>query len=502
MNKVTKIFIFTLFLYTLHTLNTSHLFCQLVSDFKVNDDTTDYSQFNAKVGIDGKGNFVIVWYDQRTNKNPRICGQIFSSNAERIGNNFQLNNDMFATNPAISVRENGSFGVCWNVIDVKLRIFDRLGNPLTNEIILEDSAGSICDIGNDVSGNFIVTWEQYYTSIYRNIFFQLLDSSGNKLGTIKQVNDDSTGNRHENPAIAIRKDGSFVITWDDTRPPAVVGGNDIYFQLFDSSGNKIGTNQKVNDDIVFFNFQHSPEITSLSNGEFIIAWNDDRLNNNGSEVYAQRFSKTGIRIGTNFRVSQSPTQNTKGFGSICSRLNDDFIIYWTEFQNFIGIPYFQRFRSDGSFIGNNFMVTNQSLSTEKFASDCRIFNDKIMSVWSDERNGPFDVYCNIRSFYNPDTTVNIINISFQIPSDFQLYQNYPNPFNNSTTINFDIVHRGNYKLEVYNLLGQRVQVLIDKFLQAGSYRISYSPDNLSSGIYKYVLYSENKRIVKRLLFMK
>ncbi|MBK7158898.1 MAG: hypothetical protein IPH77_10120 [Ignavibacteria bacterium] len=49
----------------------------------MNDDTTNYSQYKAKVGTDNKGNFVIVWYDQRSG-NLRLRGQIFDSNANRM----------------------------------------------------------------------------------------------------------------------------------------------------------------------------------------------------------------------------------------------------------------------------------------------------------------------------------------------------------------------------------------------------------------------------------
>jgi hypothetical protein len=60
----------------------------------VNDDSTNYSQYSAKVGIDAKGNFVVVWYDE-TIGNPKIMGQIFNQNAQKLGKNFQVNNKSF-----------------------------------------------------------------------------------------------------------------------------------------------------------------------------------------------------------------------------------------------------------------------------------------------------------------------------------------------------------------------------------------------------------------------
>ena len=90
MNKITKIFFISLLLYTLQTLFALSSFAQLVPDFRVNDDTTNYSQYKAKVGTDNKGNFVIVWYDQRSG-NLRLRGQIFDSTSKRSLQFLRLN---------------------------------------------------------------------------------------------------------------------------------------------------------------------------------------------------------------------------------------------------------------------------------------------------------------------------------------------------------------------------------------------------------------------------
>jgi len=69
------------------------------------------------------------------------------------------------------------------------------------------------------------------------------------------------------------------------------------------------------------------------------------------------------------------------------------------------------------------------------------------------------------------------------PKQYILSQNYPNPFNEKTTIGFSIPEGSKVKLEIYNLLGRRVDTLIDKYVQAGAYRIPYDGKKLSSGIY-------------------
>jgi len=282
----------------------------------------------------------------------------------------------------------------------------------------------------------------------------------------------------------------------------MVDADDIYMQIYDKFGIKVGVNQMVNDDMLLLSLQHSPKISSDSLGNFVIAWNDDRFTNQGNEVFIQRYSLNGNKIGTNNRITQSSVFITKGLSAVDIKPNGEFIVYWTEFRNNLGTPYFQRFRSDGSFIGNNFPVTSQASSTEKFSSDAKLFKDRIISVWSDKRNGLFDVYCNIRSFTNPDTTVNIIQTSSLIPENFYLYQNYPNPFNNSTQFRFDISQNNNYKLEIYNNLGQKIKEVFNKFLTTGSYNINFESGNISSGVYQYILSSPKERYVKSFVLLK
>lgn len=501
MNKITKIFFLSLLLYTLQTLFALSSFAQLVPDFRVNDDTTNYSQYKAKVGTDNKGNFVIVWYDQRSG-NLRLRGQIFDSNANRIGKSFQINNDIYTTNPSLSVRGDGSFAVSWNVISLKFRIFNNLGYPITDEIILEDTvAGFVNALGCDTSGNFIVIFNQDSSTI-NNLYYQKLNQYGKKVGSKIKVSDVTTLSTYQGIAINVRKDGSFIITWNDKRPPAGSDADDIYFQMFDQFGNRIGVNQKVNDDPSTFNLQHDPEISSDSTGKFVIGWSDDRLNNSHSEVYAQLYESNGTKNGLNFRVTQSSTSFGKGICNVFKIPSGDFLIGWSEFRPNIPKPYFQKYSNTGITIGSNFLVTNEIPSSEKYYSDFLIYKDKIISVWDDTRNGSFDVYCNIRSFSNPDTTVNIIQISSLVPENFSLDQNYPNPFNSTTLLSFDIKQSDIYKFEIFNNLGQSLNEIFHKNFNPGIYQINLEASGLSSGIYYYILSSPMERFVKSFVLLK
>ena len=86
-----------------------------------------------------------------------------------------------------------------------------------------------------------------------------------------------------------------------------------------------------------------------------------------------------------------------------------------------------------------------------------------------------------------------------VPANYTLAQNYPNPFNPSTQIRFSIPGESHVRLTVYSLVGQKVALLMDETLSAGTYTIDFDATGLSSGVYFYRLdagfYHETRRMV-------
>ena len=305
MKVSTKIFLALIFYTFLSTFLFQNSNAQLVSDFRVNDDSTSYNQFSAKVGSDQNGNFVIVWYDSRTSENPRISGQRYNQKAQKIGNNFQINNDQYQAFPSLHVRENGSFIVAWSVVQTKFKIFNSSGLPITNEIIISDSSGMISSIGGDSFGNFVIVWEQYNSALKYQIYCQLIDSAGKLIGNKIKVNDDNLDIHHKNPDITVRKDGSFIITWQDSRPPAPKSSEDIYMQMFSKNGTPMGNNIKVSDDTVRYNKQSEAKISSDTSGRFCISFTEFILNEVQSNIVCQLYNPDGSRQGKNFNIAGS-----------------------------------------------------------------------------------------------------------------------------------------------------------------------------------------------------
>jgi hypothetical protein len=88
------------------------------------------------------------------------------------------------------------------------------------------------------------------------------------------------------------------------------------------------------------------------------------------------------------------------------------------------------------------------------------------------------------------------------PAAFMLFQNYPNPFNNQTIIDFYLQKPGHIKLEIYNSLGQIVELLEDRYLPGGKYSKTFNAANLSSGIYLLRLAISNQTYTKKMILLK
>lgn len=72
-----------------------------------------------------------------------------------------------------------------------------------------------------------------------------------------------------------------------------------------------------------------------------------------------------------------------------------------------------------------------------------------------------------------------------MPASYALLQNYPNPFNPSTTITYTIPYESKVRVEVYNQIGQLVDVLADETKSAGYYQIRWNAGKMASGVYLY-----------------
>ncbi|MBK7107244.1 MAG: Ig-like domain-containing protein [Ignavibacteriae bacterium] len=107
----------------------------------------------------------------------------------------------------------------------------------------------------------------------------------------------------------------------------------------------------------------------------------------------------------------------------------------------------------------------------------------------------------IKSLFSGDLLTSVENEK-EIPVQFSLEQNYPNPFNPSTKIRFSLPQRSEVSLEIFNVIGEKIDELINSTLNAGFHEIDFHSSNLSSGIYFYKIKSGNFVQTKKMILLK
>jgi len=95
----------------------------------------------------------------------------------------------------------------------------------------------------------------------------------------------------------------------------------------------------------------------------------------------------------------------------------------------------------------------------------------------------------------------------ELPKEFDLRQNYPNPFNPNTVIEYALPKSAHVTIEIYNLLGQKVNVLMDEDQKVGFYRVDWDGKDkdggeLASGIYFYRIQAGDFVKCKKMIMLK
>lgn len=84
---------------------------------------------------------------------------------------------------------------------------------------------------------------------------------------------------------------------------------------------------------------------------------------------------------------------------------------------------------------------------------------------------------------------------------YELYQNAPNPVqqNANTKITFETVTYGHVNLELFDLNGKSMGILVDEYLQPGTYATDLSTENMTTGIYFYKFKTGNFTKTRKLI---
>ena len=475
-----------------------------VQDLRVNDDLTGASQLWPATASNYIGKYVTVWDDRRVSNTDFIYVQEFHSIDNGIGKfrvdgiNRQVTSiDSVIAKPKVAINGNNRYLITWFENNNLLGKLFMFGDTVSgtefkiNELpIYSNEQTSALTSGRN--NNFVVAWTGVDDE--KDIFIQIIDSLGNKVGSNIKVNDDVSNNEQTSPDICMADDGTFLVVWQDTRN----NNNEIFAQLYFSDGIPNGSNFKISGE---YGCSIKPSADMNSNGDFVITWLDTTSSNRN--IYASLYDKNGVLQKGILTVSTNSYSPAICKPDVAIDSVGNFNIVWQDSREGSMDIYYQQYSFSGTPIGGNSRVHSQRLESNQI-------NPVIISlgsnrgyqiVWQDDRNGDWDIYCPIINFNDSKDFGNEKNFS-EIPLTYELTQNYPNPFNPTTTINFSLPKAQNVKVVIYDLLGNEVKVLINEFKKPGYHKIMFNASNLASGIYIYRIIAGDFMQSKKMVLLK
>lgn len=101
-----------------------------------------------------------------------------------------------------------------------------------------------------------------------------------------------------------------------------------------------------------------------------------------------------------------------------------------------------------------------------------------------------------------ELSTGIAEAEYSVPTETELHQNFPNPFNPVTTISYSLSTGGYVRLEVFDLTGRTIAVLVNREQLSGNYAVRFNGSFLPSGVYFYRLISNQYVKTRKFMLVK
>jgi len=374
----------------------------LRNDFVCNDDITGgCQQRGPDIAVALNGNIIITWYEFRDG-DADVWFQRFDSAGNPVGSNQRVNTDPtlgWQGDPAGAIGIDGRFIFSWEDrreignSDVYAQRFDETGARLGDNFRVSDSTASgdqsISSVHIGPDGSALIVWDDRRYGLTGDIFGQFLNPDGSARGENFRVNDDAIGwaNQYE-PDVSGDDSGRYVVVWMDGRGNNPSDWN-IFLQRFRSDGTRIGNNNRVTSDD---SIQWSPRVGTGPTGEFVVCWDDRRRGQ--WDVYAQIYNRQAEPVGENFRVNADLGNAQQLLGDVAVNRFGEFIVVWADNREGNDDIYAQRFNLQGSRLGPEFKVNDDSNGAAQNAPTVAASPDGGYWIsWADARSKDYDIYC-------------------------------------------------------------------------------------------------------------
>lgn len=481
-----KIIILSFFI-LLICFNGNTNYAQWEADYRLtNNPAASITAYDNSWCVAANGSYVhVVWYDTRDG-NPEIYYKRSTDAGLSWGPDTRLTNnsaDSYKANIAVS----GSLvHVVWydarnTGYEVYYKRSSDNGQNWSSDTRLTNTPAGSSDVAVSASGLLVhVVWEEHITFDNREIYYLNSTDGGLTWGPLTRLTN-ALGDS-QNPSVTSSGQDVHVI-WDD-------GG--FYVNVFYLRSTDGGASWRP--QMQLSNSPGGATFSSIScSGQNVHAcWMDGR--NGHIEVYYKRSTNAGVTWGTDTRLTNNTAVRQPP--TIFS-LDSSVHIVWYDKRDGNSEIYYKRSLNNGANWDSDLRLTNDTnLSNGPGVSAS---GSVVHVVWYDFRDGNYEIYYKRNPTGNP---IAIVNINEEIPENYSLSQNYPNPFNPKTMINFTVPMAGMLKFTVFDITGKVMAEIINKNLDAGTYKLDFDGSELASGIYFYRIEAEDFVQTRKMILIK
>ncbi|MGE5610545.1 MAG: SdrD B-like domain-containing protein, partial [Bacillota bacterium] len=235
-------------------------------------------------------------------------------------------------------------------------------------------------VAMDGAGSYVVAWQDYTGAIYGDdIFAQRFDATGQRLGSEIRVNAYRRGSQNQ-PTVAMDSDGDFVVAWSS----ADSGHGGVFAQRFDAQGQPVGSEFRVSAKVV--NADQQPAIAMEASGSFVITWMRV-LSSEDTDIYARQFDAAGVPQSGDLSIATAV--NLESCPDVAMTSDGGFIVTWQgEHATSETDIYARRYSSTGAPRGEQFQVNSFTSNRQSRPAIVTAQGGEFVVAWeSDAQDG-------------------------------------------------------------------------------------------------------------------
>ncbi len=322
---------------------------------------TNSAQEDPTITALANGGYVVAWQSDSFDDMSDIAAQVYNANGVKIGGESIVNTSRngIQDSAQITALKDGGFVVSW-------ASYGQDGSGWGGYLQRYNASGAKAGVETRVStttqydqdgptvtgladGGMMVVWEGNGIGDTSGIFGQRFKADGSKSGGEIRINtrvaDDQT-----DPMIKALSNGNYVVTWqsapddgdgdDETDAPG-----DVYAQLFNAAGVKVGAETRVNTTTA--GNQEEPDVTAMTGGGYLVTWAGQGIGDvNG--IFCQLFNASGVKVGSETRINTATTGN-QSFSQVTALADGGYVVAWeSSVVNGQVDVYTQRFDANGN----------------------------------------------------------------------------------------------------------------------------------------------------------